>query len=99
MEAALTSSDFDKFVRSAREVLSDYGTDYAIGAIRGLAVRNMLSVRLPATTPGFYPIVKVHSHALEDLEELFYSYLESAEIEDSEDVINKLVEERVWEEI
>ncbi|MEE8547423.1 MAG: hypothetical protein V3S63_04890 [bacterium] len=95
----MTSSEFDKFVHSVREVLSDYGRDYAIGAIRGLAVRNMLSVKLPATTPEFYPIVKVHSHALEDLEELFYSYLESAEIENSENIINKLVEERVWEEI
>ena len=95
----MTSDDFAKFVRSAREVLSDYGRDYAIGAIRGLAVRNMLSVKLPDTAPEFYPIVKVHSHALEDIEELFYSYLESAEIEDSENIINKLVEARVWEEI
>ncbi len=95
----MTSSDFDKFARSVKEVLSEYGRDYAIGAIRGLAVRNMLSVNLPDTAPEFYPIVKVHSHALEDLEELFYSYLESAEIENREDIINKLVEERVWEEI
>ncbi len=95
----MATDDFDGFVRSVRESLSDYGRDYAIGAIRGLAIRNMLSVKLPATAPEFYPIVRVHSHALEDLEKLFYSYLESAGIEDSEDIVNKLVEKRVWEGI
>lgn len=93
----MKSSDLDGFAQSVRVILAEYGRDYALGAVRGLATRNMISVDLPATSPEFYPIVKVHAHALEDLEKIFYSYLESAETVEREDIINKLVEARVWE--
>jgi hypothetical protein len=85
------------FIRSAREVLVPYGRDYAIGAVRGLAVRNMMSVTLPETTEGFYPIVKVHLMALKELEEIFYNYIEENQTEEVRDLIMDLVERGVWE--
>lgn len=90
--------DPDKLVQAAREVLSAYGRDYAIGAVRGLAVRNMMSVDLPDPSDGFYPIVKVHEMALRDLEEVFYSYIESRGSQhERRRIIMKLINQLVWE--
>ena len=86
------------FIQSVRDALSSYGKDYAIGAVRGLAVRNMLSVDLPDPVEGFYPIVKIHEMALKELEELFYNHIQSGErSDDREQLILKLVDQRVWE--
>ena len=63
----------EELVASVRGILAEYGRDYSIGAIHGLAVRNMVSVKLPEVTPGFYPIVKVHEMAIKELEEVFYA--------------------------
>ena len=91
-------NEHDDLVRSARDVLSGYGRDYAIGAVRGLAVRNMISVVLPEPAEGFYPIVKVHEMALRELEEVFYDHILSERGEDSrEELILKLVARKVWE--
>ena len=91
-------NEHESFVRSARDILSAYGRDYALGAVRGLAVRNMMSVALPETAEGFYPIVKVHEMALRELEKLFYDHILSRQAEDNrEEVILKLVDRRVWE--
>ncbi|MDF1534903.1 MAG: hypothetical protein P1S46_00185 [bacterium] len=87
----------DELLRSVREILAGYGRDYAIGAIRGLAVRNMLSVTLPEATPGFYPIVKVHDMALRELEEVFYGYLQDKDDGDRETIVALFVAEKVWE--
>lgn len=84
-------------IRSVREALTSYGRDYAIGAIRGLAVRNMVPVSLPGVSDGFYPIVKVHEMALGEVEDLFYGYLQDSGSEDREGVINRMVREKVWE--
>jgi hypothetical protein len=84
-------------IRSVREVLIPYGRDYAIGAMHGLAVRNMVSVSLPSVTEGFYPIVKVHEMALGEVEELFYRHLQESGSEAREGIINRMVEEKVWE--
>ena len=90
-------NELERFVLSAREILSSYGRDYAIGAVRSLAVRNMVSVVLPDTAEGFYPIVKVHGMALGELEEVFYDYVQSEErTESREELILKLVEQEVW---
>lgn len=92
------ANELERFIRSARDVLSSYGRDYALGAVRGLAVRNMISVVLPDSAEGFYPIVKVHDMALRDLEEVFYNYIQSVEESDSrEELILKLVDQKVWE--
>ncbi len=88
---------YDDLVRSAREILSEYGRDYAIGALRGLAVRNMMSVTLPEVTPGFYPIVKIHEIALRDLEDIFYEYLQEDGDGDRETIIARFVADKVWE--
>ena len=86
------------FVQLARDILGDYGRDYAIGAVRGLAVRNMISVALPDFAEGFYPIVKVHEMALRELEELFYGCVDLDQEEGGrEKLILKLVEQKVWE--
>jgi hypothetical protein len=91
-------NNLGKFIQSARDVLSQYGRDYAIGAVRGLAVRNMLSVALPEPAEGFYPIVKIHEMALRELEDVFYNHVQSDERSDSrEELIMKLVKQRVWE--
>jgi len=90
-------ADRDRLIREARESLAPYGRDYAIGAIRSLAVRNMLSVPLPDTGEGFYPILKVHTIALKELEDVFYDYVELNESEDRGDLIMSLVYEKVWE--
>jgi len=91
-------NEFELFVRSARDVLASYGRDYAMGAVRGLAVRNMISVVLPEPAEGFYPIVKVHEMALRELEELFYRYVQLVEEEGvREELILKLVDRKVWE--
>ena len=88
----------DKLIQFARDALSPYGRDYAIGAVRGLAVRNMMSVELPESTEGFYPIVKIHEMALRDLEEVFYSYIQDdGSGEDREKLIMKLIDKMVWE--
>lgn len=87
----------DELVRSAREVLSEYGRDYAIGALHGLAVRNMISAALPEVTPGFYPIVKVHELALGELEEVFYGYLQEDGDGDREAIIARFVADKIWE--
>lgn len=84
-------------VAQAREIMNGYGRDYAIGALKGLAVRNMVSVDLPASSPGFYPIVKVHAMALKDLEEAFYGHLAADETMTAADVIRCLVAQRIWE--
>jgi len=89
--------DMSHLVRMVREALASYGRDYAIGAVRGLAVRNMIAASLPGVTEGFYPIVKVHEMALGDVEELFYGYLEDSGSEDREGIINRMIEEKVWE--
>ena len=90
-------NELERFVLSAREILSSYGRDYAICAVRSLAVRNMVSVVLPDTAEGFYPIVKVHEMALGELEEVFYGYVQSEErTESREELILKLVEQEVW---
>ena len=90
--------EHDSFVESVRDALSPYGRDYAIGAVRGLAVRNMISVVLPDPTEGFYPIVKVHEMALRDLEEIFYSFPRLDEKDGSrEDLILTMVQQKVWE--
>jgi len=90
--------DSDRFIQSVRDVLSYYGRDYAIGAVRGLAVRNMVSVLLPDPADGFYPIVKVHDMALKELEEVFYSHVQSEDTGASrEELILILVERKVWE--
>ena len=92
------ANELEKFIRAAREVLSSYGRDYALGAVRGLAVRNMISVVLPDPAEGFYPIVKVHEMALKDLEEVFYNFIQSVEGSDSrEELILELVDQKVWE--
>jgi hypothetical protein len=88
---------YDDLVHSAREILSEYGRDYAIGALRGLAVRNMMSVTLPEVTPGFYPIVKIHEIALRDLEDIFYEYLQEDGGGDRETIIARFVADKVWE--
>ena len=91
-------NDSQDLIRSAREILSAYGRDYAIGAVRGLAVRNMVSVITPEPTEGFYPIVKVHAMALSELEDVFYDHVQSGEEESCrEELILKLVEGKVWE--
>ena len=88
----------DMLIQSAREALSPYGRDYAIGAVRGLAVRNMMSVELPESAEGFYPIVKIHEMALKDLEEVFYSYIQhDGNEDDREKLIIKLIDKMVWE--
>ena len=90
--------EHDSFVQSIRDALSSYGRDYAIGAVRGLAVRNMISVVLPDPTEGFYPIVKIHEMALKDLEEIFYNFLQLDEKGSSrEDLILALIQQKVWE--
>lgn len=92
------ANELERFIRSARDVLSYYGRDYALGAVRGLAVRNMISVVLPDSVEGFYPIVKVHEMALKELEEVFYNHVQSVEGSDSrEELILKLVDQKVWE--
>lgn len=91
-------SEPESLIRSARVVLARYGRDYAIGAVHGLAVRNMMSVSLPESTQNFYPLVKVHEMALLELEEVFYSYIQRSGAEDDrEKLILKLVEKKVWE--
>ena len=86
------------FIREARAALDPFGRDYAIGAVRGLAVRNMISPELPPLTEGFYPIVKIHEIALTDLEEVFYRYVEKLPNEDArQDLIQSLVNGKVWE--
>lgn len=91
-------NDIENLVRSARDILSAYGRDYAIGAVRGLAVRNMVSIDTPEPTEGFYPIVKVHAMALRELEEIFYDHVQSGGDEGGrEELILKLVEAKVWE--
>ena len=85
------------FVRSARDLLREYGRDYALGAVRGLAVRNMISVTLPPTPPDFYPLVKIHEMALRELEDLFYSHLDDGEDENRGSLVAALVKEKVWE--
>ena len=90
-------SSLDNLLREAREILGDYGRDYAIGALRGLAVRNMIKVSLPGLTDGFYPIVKVHEMALRELEDLYYGYLQERQSDDGEDLLRMMVQERVWE--
>ena len=88
----------ETFIQSVRDALSSYGKDYAIGAVRGLAVRNMLSVVLPDPVEGFYPIVKIHEMALKELEEMFYNHIQSGERSDGrEQLILKLVDRKVWE--
>ena len=88
----------DSLIQSARAVLASYGRDYAIGAVHGLAVRNMMSVSLPESAQNFYPLVKVHEMALHDLEEVFYSHVQLTGTEDDrEKLILKLVEKKVWE--
>lgn len=87
-------------VESVREILAEYGRDYAIGAVHGLAVRNMVSVKLPEVTSGFYPIVKVHEMAITELEEVFYGYLDAHDAHgdgDREEIITRFVAEKVWE--
>ena len=92
-------TDSDSFIQSVRDALSLYGRDYAIGAVRGLAVRNMMSVSLPDTTDGFYPIVKVHEMVLKDLEDIFYHHVRSGMDEVSrEELIRGLIEQEVWEQ-
>ena len=90
--------DTGSFVQSVRDVLSYYGRDYAIGAVRGLAVRNMISVKLPDPVEGFYPIDKIHMLALKDLEEMFYAV---DQLDDEagmrEKLILSLVDGKVWE--
>ncbi len=91
-------NEHERFVRLARDVLSPYGRDYAIGAVRGLAVRNMISIVFPEPAEGFYPIVKVHAMALKELEDVFYKHVRSSEKADNrEELILKLVEQKVWE--
>lgn len=91
-------NEHEGFIQLARDVLYPYGRGYAIGAVRGLAVRNMMSVALPEPAEGFYPIVKVHEMALRELEEIFYNYVQSDERSDSpEALILKLVDRKVWE--
>jgi len=90
--------DLDDFVRRCRDVLEPYGKNYSIGAVRGLAVRHMMSVRLPEPEEGFYPIVKVHDLALRDLEEVFYRHVRSDDMDDRrEELIQCLVDRKVWE--
>ncbi len=89
--------EYDELVRSARAILSEYGRDYAIGALHGLAVRNMISVTLPEVTPGFYPIVKIHEIALRDLEDIFYGYLQEDGDGDREAIIARFEADKVWE--
>ena len=92
------ANKLEKLIRSARDILSSYGRDYALGAVRGLAVRNMISVVLPDSEEGFYPIVKVHEMALRDLEEVFYNYIQSVEGSDNrEELILELINQKVWE--
>lgn len=94
----MLGNEQEGFIQSARDVLSGYGRDYAIGAVRGLAVRNMISVVLPEPAEGFYPIVKVHEMALRELEDLFYNHVELDERSDSrEELVLKLVDRKVWE--
>lgn len=90
-------AEHDRFIIAARETLAPYGRDYAIGAIRSLAVRNMISVPLPDTGEGFYPILKIHTIALKELEDVFYNYIEINELENRGDLIMSLVYEKVWE--
>ena len=88
----------ERFVQFIRSALSPYGRDYAIGAVRGLAVRNMMSIPLPEPSEGFYPIVKVHEMALKDLEDVFYKFVQWEETRDNKkELILKLVDQRVWE--
>jgi hypothetical protein len=94
----ILKNEHDGFIRSVREVLLPYGRDYALGAVRGLAVRNMISVDLPETSDGFYPIVKIHEMALKDLEEVFYSQVQMEEMEVMrEALVLKMVHHKVWE--
>ena len=88
---------YDDLLGSVRSIVAEYGRDYGIGAIRGLAVRNMISVKLPEVTPGFYPIVKIHEMAITELEEVFYGYLQAHEDGDREEIISRFVAEKVWE--
>ena len=97
---SLNKKACNELVDSVREILAEYGRDYAIGAIHGLAVRNMVSVKLPEVTSGFYPIVKVHEMALTELEELFYGYLQAHDAHEDGDraeIITRFVAENVWE--
>ena len=91
-------NELEGFISSAHDVLSRYGRDYAIGAVRGLAVRNMISVNLPEPSDGFYPIVKVHEMVLMELEEVFYNHVQSDDSEELRgELILELVDHKVWE--
>lgn len=91
-------TETDKFIHSVRRALSSYGRDYALGAVRGLAVRNMISVSLPDPGEGFYPIVKVHEMALRELEDIFYSQVQSEDsVVHKKELILELVDKMVWE--
>jgi hypothetical protein len=58
----------------------------------------MMSVPLPDSADNFYPLVKVHEMALQDLEDVFYSHIQHTGAEvDREKLIMKLVEKKVWE--
>lgn len=85
------------FVEEARELLSAYGRDYALGALGGLAARNLVEVELPGRSEAFYPIVKIHEMALRELEDIFYARLQTSDGLTREDLIGFLVEEKVWE--
>jgi hypothetical protein len=88
----------DEFVEEARSMLKEgYGRDYALGAVRGLAVRNMVEVTLPECTENFYPIVKIHEMALRELEDIFYAMIQQDEDLSREMLVAALVEGQVWE--
>ncbi len=86
-----------RLAAQAREILAGYGRDYALGALRGLAVRNMVSLDLPAPSPEFYPLVKIHEMALRELEDAFYAHLAAEDSATAADLIRSLAAGRVWE--
>ncbi|NOY87219.1 MAG: hypothetical protein GXP52_07975 [Deltaproteobacteria bacterium] len=90
-------NNLEELIRNAREVLSYYGRDYSIGAVRGLATRNMVRLDLPELSENFFPIVKVHEMALMDLEEIFYAYLQDSGDGDRDAILRLMVEEKIWE--
>jgi len=86
-----------QLIGSAREIMEGYGRDYSIGAVRSLARRNMVEVVLPPVTEGFYPIVKVHEMAVNELEEVFYLFLQMNDSATPEGLLHELVKMKVWE--
>ena len=90
-------NSLNKLIFQVREALSGYGRDYSIGALQGLARRNMVQLGLPELSENFFPIVKIHEMALMELEEIFYGHIQESGDVDRESIIRLMAEEKIWE--